>query len=164
VSDLYFMKRITVPMFYLRNATILLRGVDAPFMDQEVACGNPPPSSPEPRLLPDSDNGLRLETAIDAISAGEQNISMEEPATAAVDEPPADAAVVHEDPFAEANKENQRSSPNISQPPEAKRPVVLTAVNEKGRSRSGGKGTQTASPAAAMNSRGAMLLNLSRLE
>ena len=79
--------------------------------------------------------------------------------------------VVSEDPAAaEANKENQgSSSPNINLPADstaAKRPggIFFTAVSEKGRSRAAagsGKGTANNSP-SAMNSRGAMLLNLSR--
>jgi hypothetical protein len=75
---------------------------------------------------------------------------------------------------AEADKENlSSSSPNISQQPSAseagasagKRPSMLTVVNEKGGRggpRPAGKAAAGSSPAAAMNSRGAMLLNLSR--
>jgi hypothetical protein len=76
---------------------------------------------------------------------------------------------------AEADKENlSSSSPNIGQPPASeagasagKRPSMLTVVNEKGGRggpRPAGKAATAAagSSPAAMNSRGAMLLNLSR--
>ncbi len=72
---------------------------------------------------------------------------------------------------AEADKENlSSSSPNIGQPASSeagasagKRPSMLTVVNEKGgRGKTASKAAAAGSSPAAMNSRGAMLLNLSR--
>jgi hypothetical protein len=83
------------------------------------------------------------------------------------------ADISDETTAAEADKENlSSSSPNISQQQPSsdaggasagKRPSMLTVVNEKGgRGKAAGKAAAAGSSPAAMNSRGAMLLNLSR--
>jgi hypothetical protein len=82
------------------------------------------------------------------------------------------ADMADETTAAEADKENlSSSSPNISQSSSSEAgasagkrpPSMLTVVNEKGgRGKAAGKAAAAGSSPAAMNSRGAMLLNLSR--
>jgi hypothetical protein len=151
----------------------------------------PSPSSPEPpRLLPDCHNApgpqaleeehptaAAAATAVAATAAeaaaATTTSSMEEEVESCLDNSDM-ADIGDETTAAEADKENlSSSSPNIAQQQSSeagasagKRPSMLTVVNEKGGRggpRPAGKvAAASGSSPAAMNSRGAMLLNLSR--
>ena len=121
------------------------------------------PTSAEPPLVPDSHNAQVAEATTTTTI-----MSVDTSMTEAGSSEDGDEAVLMENAEEDvANKENQSSSPNVAHQlssdlsAAAKRSggKLLTAVNEKGRtvkaSGSGNKG-------ATMNSRGAMLLNLSR--
>jgi len=128
----------------------------------------PPPSSPDsPRLLPDSHNAPDPQVLEPQGQAVPTRSSTMEEIENSLDNSDL-AEMCEESSVAEADKENlSSSSPNIahqlSDPTSSKRPTMLTVVNEKGRPRpSSGGGKGAGSSPAAMNSRGAMLLNLSR--